>query len=367
MTRILPERLLASPPAAINLLGLLCALGFLIAVLVWTSPVLAASGLALAAVLNAAALWLLRRPPSAARAAVFQEKPTAAPLSPPAEDKLARAVATIHDMTGQQIIGATEQAEIVSRAHRLLDEFLNQSQLAQDQTRALAASTRQSTDTSLNGRRAIQEAIQGMNQIRTQVSAIAGTILALAQFAQRIDDIISSVSEIAIQSNLLALNASIEAARAGAQGRGFAVVADEVRALSLQSTQAARQVRAILGEIQAAMKDTVHATEEGLRGVDAGVAMTQQVETFMVELSETVVASHQTISEVYDVARQQVNTLEEIAIGIERLERIGQRVMTNAHTIEMAALELNRLASDLRLGLQGVEQDADDEAEKHPR
>ncbi|NWG15003.1 MAG: hypothetical protein HXY41_00060 [Chloroflexi bacterium] len=365
MTRILPERLLMSPPAATNLLGLLSALVFLVVVLQGGAPAPAVFGLALAAVLHAAAL-LLRRPLSAARPAVSPAAPPAAPAVPQSADKLARAIATIHDMTGQQIIGATEQAEIVSRAHRLLDEFLNQSQLAQDQTRALAVSTRRSTDTSQHGRRAIQEAIQGMNQIRTQVSAIAGTILALAQFAQRIDDIISSVSEIAIQSNLLALNASIEAARAGTQGRGFAVVADEVRALSLQSTQAARQVRAILGEIQAAMKDTVHATEEGLKGVDAGVAMTQQVEAFMVELAETVVASHQAINDVYDVAREQVNTLEELAIGIERLERIGQRAMTTAHTIEMAALELNRLAADAHLGLQGVKQNADDDAEQHP-
>jgi methyl-accepting chemotaxis protein len=133
-----------------------------------------------------------------------------------------------------------------------------------------------------------------------------------------------------------------------------------VRSLSQQSTQAAKQVRAILGEIQAAMKDTVRATEEGLKGVDAGVIVTQDAEVLIRELAAVVANSQDAINEVYTITRQQVNTLEEIAIGVERVERIAQRNLTSAHTIETTALDVSRLAHDLRQNLTGVHQNADD-------
>lgn len=349
-----------TPAERLNLLGAAAAIVLLVLHLTGLTGTRAALGLLLLAGIHAAALITSRARRSgqpAAPAAVASSAPAA---TAPAAEKFTRSVAIINDMTSQQIIGASEQGEVVARTQTLLDEVLNLSQQAHDQTRLLTITARQTGETSESGQAAIQQAIQGMNQIRTQVSAIAGTILALAQFTQRIDDIISSVSEIAIQSNLLALNASIEAARAGTHGRGFAVVADEVRSLSQQSTTAAKQVRAILGEIQAGMKDTIRATEEGLKGVDSGVAVTQQAEGLMIQLAESVTGSNSAVSEVYNITRRQASTLEEIAIGIERLDRIAQRSAASAHAIEMTTLELSRLAS------AGVQQDADDNREQDP-
>lgn len=346
MMDTLRQRFVLSPADWANAAGLAIALLFGLLVLLWPT-VSALVGLALVAICHATALWL-RAPRSAVPAAPAAAIPAKPATDSTVVDKLGQAVATLHDMTSQQILGATEQSEVIERTHTLLDDFAAQAQQAQDQARHLSASAKAAVATSVSGQSAIQQAILGMNQIRTQVSAIAGTILALAQFTQRIDDIITSVSEIAIQSNLLALNASIEAARAGTHGRGFAVVADEVRSLSQQSTQAAKQVRAILGEIQAAMKDTVRATEEGLKGVDAGVAVTQQAEALIAQLADSVGGSHQSASEVYDITRQQVSTLEEVAIGVERVERIAQLGMTSAHTVELTAHELGRLAEELR-------------------
>lgn len=367
MMRILRNRVNLSLPEWANLLGLCLAFVLLGLYLLSPSAGLVVVALVLLAGFHAAALLIKRPSP-------VTEIKQAAPVQPLTlsetdmdfsvlTDKLNQIVMTIQDMTGQQLLGTTEQSEVISRSHALLDDFLNLAEQAQNQSHQLTVSAKQTVETSENGQAAIHQAIQGMNQIRTQVSAIAGTILALAQFTQRIDDIITSVSEIAIQSNLLALNASIEAARAGIHGRGFAVVADEVRSLSQQSTTAARQVRAILGEIQAAMKDTVRATEEGLRGVDAGVAVTQEAESLMIQLAENVAGSHKSVTAVHDISRQQASMLEEIAISIERIERIAQRSMNSMHTIEMAAQELSRLSDDYRAGSAGVEQNADDHRE----
>ncbi len=360
MIHLLRQRFPLSTLDRVNGLGLVTALIFGLLYLLWPG-VHVLIGLALVALCHAAALWL-RPAPAAAPVVTPLAVPTGGPAAPPV-DKLARAAAALHEQTGQQILGATEQGDVITRTHALLEDFMNRSQQAQEQARHLAASAKAAVETSESGQSAIQQAITGMNQIRTQVSAIAGTILALAQFTQRIDDIITSVSEIAIQSNLLALNASIEAARAGTHGRGFAVVADEVRSLSQQSTQAARQVRAILGEIQAAMKDTVRATEEGLKGVDTGVAVTQEAEGLIAQLAANVGGSHHAASEVYDITRQQASTLEEVAISLERVERITQRGLTSARTMELTAQELTQLAADLRS--LGVQQDADDHRKQH--
>jgi methyl-accepting chemotaxis protein len=273
-------------------------------------------------------------------------------------DSLAEAARSMHDVTAQQSAGAREQADVITRTNSLLTDFIDLSERVQEQARALTTAAKQATETSASGGEAIHQAIEGMNQIRAQVSAIAGTILALAQYTQRIDDIIASVSEIATQSNLLALNASIEAARAGVHGRGFAVVADEVRSLSAGSTQAARQVRAILGEIQSAMKEAVRATEAGLEGVDAGVAMTQQADAVMTQLAANINDSYKAVNRIYEIIRQQVDGLEEIAIGVERIDRITQKNLTSTRAVEAVADELTRLATDLQItvGVSGYSQ-----------
>ncbi len=291
-------------------------------------------------------------------------------------DSLVHAVRSIHDVTGQQASGAREQAELIARTNTLLTDFIELSNQVQEQARALTNVSKQAAETSSSGQAAIHQAIEGMAQIREQVAAIAATILALAQYTQRIDDIIASVSEIATQSNLLALNASIEAARAGIHGRGFAVVADEVRSLSAGSTQAAKQVRSILSEIQSAMKESFRATEDGLAGVDAGLSMTQQADAVMVELTENVSTAYQSVNRIYDIIRQQVDGLEEISISVERMDRITQKNLDSTQAVEVVGDELTRLATDIQItvGISGytgsqsaVDQDTRQDAEEDTR
>lgn len=265
-------------------------------------------------------------------------------------DGMVKAAEAIRQVMEQQTRGAAEQVEVIQLTNTHLDEFLELAESVSEQARSMTRTAQEAADISQKGQAALQHAISGMNQIRTQVSAIGQTIYKLAQLTRRIDEIITSVSEIATQSNLLALNASIEAARAGTHGRGFAIVAEEVRTLSQQSTLAAKQVRAILGEVQNAVRETIDATEIGVQEVNTGVVMTQEADSVMAQLATNVTASYQTIRRISEVIREQSDGMETIAINMERIDRITQQNLVSTGLIEQVSKNLLGLASGLQHG-----------------
>jgi hypothetical protein len=284
-------------------------------------------------------------------------------------DGLARATDAINQVVLQLATGASEQVTSIGLTNERLETFLKLSEEIREQARSVTLMAGHTAEFSTKGQASIEQAIAGIEAVRVQVTHIAETIIRLGELTQRIDEIILSVSEIATQSNLLALNASIEAARAGAHGRGFAVVADEVRALSQQSTAAAQQVRGILGEIQNAMKQTVEATQAGMAGVDSGIARTHEADTIMQNLSQSVTASFKSVKAIYDVIRQQMEDLEEIAITIERIERITQQNLASTRMVETVAANLSHLSDDLQVAIaqnsDGVDQNTEDYSKEH--
>jgi|GEM_PF-6412094 len=262
------------------------------------------------------------------------------------------------EFSAAQATTAREERELIRSANDAMDALLGLAERMQAEARSLTHLAGETAAGSEEGQTAIQQAIEGMESIRAHVSIIATSIVQLAQLAQRIDPIISAVSEIATQSNLLALNASIEAARAGTHGRGFAVVADEVRTLSAQSTESARQVRAILGEIQAAIKQSMKATEDGLSGVDEGVQRTHQADAAMILLAANVGRAQQGVNQTYDIMRQQTERLDSISMAMERLSRLAANRETNTRVLEDATHALRRAI------LMPVDEDAGDDAKQ---
>ncbi|MEL7434004.1 MAG: methyl-accepting chemotaxis protein [Chloroflexota bacterium] len=263
-------------------------------------------------------------------------------------DGLVRATHAINEVTSQQSSSAKEQVDVIGNANEKLDAFLVLSNEISAQARAIARVSQEAADISETGQQALQQTLESMEDIRKQVEAIGETIVTLAGYTRRIDGIITSVSEIATQSNLLALNASIEAARAGTHGRGFAVVADEVRELASQSTQSAAAVRFILGEIKNAMKDTVEATRTGIENVDAGVDKTQEANQVIVQLTNNVRESRDAVGSIYNVIRQQADGMEEIAIDMDRIQMITNQSLASTRTVESVSANLTRLANDLQ-------------------
>jgi len=280
-------------------------------------------------------------------------------------DGLVRSVQAINEATQQQSSSAGEQSDVITLTNKLLDDFLKLSERIRDEALSVTKTAQETEEISDQGQEAIEQAIIGMDDLREQVAAIGKTIVTLADLTRRIDEIINSVSEIATQSNLLALNASIEAARAGVHGRGFAVVADEVRSLAQQSTQAAAQVRAILAEIQNAMKETIRATEVGMDGVNDGVARTREANEVIVQLSESVSASNSAVRDIYEVIRQQAQGLEEISISMDRIQMITQNTMASTRAVEAVSTNLTRLASDLQSAVGQPVEDSDERLNEH--
>jgi len=267
-------------------------------------------------------------------------------------DGLVRAAHAIGEVTEQQTLGANEQAEIIGITNNNMDGFLSLSERITERAREINRTAGQSIDLANEGKSSLTQAMDGMDQIRQQVQAIGSTIVTLTQLTRRIDEIITSVSEIATQSNLLALNASIEAARAGVHGRGFAVVADEVRSLAGQSTQAASQVRSILAEIQNAVKQTVSATEAGMISADEGVITIRRADKTMIQLADNVETTQRAVRSIYEVIREQANGLEEVAISVERIERITQQTLASTRMVGTVSTNLNRLADDLQQAIE---------------
>ena len=218
----------------------------------------------------------------------------------------------------QQSASARQQAAAVSEVTSTAEELQQTSAQAQDHAQEVIENSEGSVAVARRGNEAVEDSVEAMKQIRRQVESIAEKILNLSEQTQQVGEIIESVSEIAEQSKLLALNASIEASRAGEHGRGFSVVADEMRTLADQSKEATRQVRSILGEIQKATNSAVIATEEGSKKVESGVDLAE-------EAGETIHTLSQVTEEAADAAQLIDASSNQQSRGIQQVsEAMGQ-------------------------------------------
>lgn len=186
-----------------------------------------------------------------------------------------------------------------------------------------------------------------MSRIKDRVEEIARSILAVSEQTQQIGEIISSVSKIAAQSNLLALNKSVEAVRAGERGRGFAVVAAEVRTLAEQSREATAKIKGILSEIRSGINATVMATEEGTKGVDAGVKLTAQTQDVIAQLGNVIQESAQAATQMVASGHQQASGMDQVATAMQNINQATMQNLGSTRQAERAAENLNQLARGL--------------------
>lgn len=211
---------------------------------------------------------------------------------------------------------------------------------------ALAAETadgsmRQGADVVSTGRAVTDE-------LKTRFSVVAGVVAQLRDHNQNIDAILSVIREIAEQTNLLALNAAIEAARAGEQGRGFAVVADEVRKLAGKSQASAQEIHVVLGAVKSVTEQAIEAIHEGREQVDASVSCAQQTQQALAGVAQAVTLMSTMSQDIAQSASQQTQVTHQINGGMSEVTQLAQ------HTRD-AALEAMRIGDELAALAQALE------------
>jgi methyl-accepting chemotaxis protein len=198
------------------------------------------------------------------------------------------------------------------------------------------------------GTQTTQESIDAMQRIQEQMNSIAGSIVQLSEQGQAIGEIIATVNSLAEQSNLLAVNASIEAAKAGEQGKGFVVVAQEVKSLAVQSKQATAQVRTILGEIQRATTAAVRNTEQGSREVEVGGKLSESLGDAVRSLADNIETAAQAATQIAASAQQQMVGMDQVALAMQNIQDATSQSLASTRQTESAAQNLHQLGLKLQ-------------------
>jgi len=180
------------------------------------------------------------------------------------------------------------------------------------------------------------------------MTVISDSIIQLSDQTSAISDVIATVSDLAEQSNLLSVNAAIEAAKAGDQGKGFAVVAQEVRNLADQSKQAVAQVRGILSDIEKATAVTVMATEVGSKSVETGAKQSIEAGEAIDRLAESINAAVQATHQTLASTEQQFAGLDQITTAMGSIKEASAQNVMGTHQIEVEAKNLRDMATALQ-------------------
>lgn len=250
--------------------------------------------------------------------------------------------------TTQVASGTAETATAITETSTTVEEVQQAARQSAEKAKNVADSAQRVAQVSQNGQKAVDESVNGMNHIREQMDSIAQTVVRLSEQSQSIGGIIASVTEIADQSNLLAVNAAIEAAKAGEQGKGFAVVAQEIKNLAGQSKQATSQVRNILNDVQKATGAAVMATEQGTKAVEAGVKQSARAGEAILILAESINEAVQSATQILASSQQQVVGMDQIGVAMQNINQAGTETAVSMVQSEKSAKNLNDLGQKLK-------------------
>jgi methyl-accepting chemotaxis protein len=249
--------------------------------------------------------------------------------------------------TTQVAAAATETATAVTETTTTVEEVKQTAQLATQKAKFVSESAQRAAQVSENGKRSAADSIEAMKQIREQMESIAESIVRLSEQGQAIGEIMLTVNDLAEQSNLLAVNASIEAAKAGEQGKGFGVVAQEVRNLAEQSKQATIQVRGILSDIQKATNAAVMVTEQASKAVEAGVKQSVQAGESVQKLGDSVAEAAQAATQIAASSQQQMVGMDQVVQAMENIKTASMQNVASTKQTETAARNIGGLGRKL--------------------
>ena len=257
-----------------------------------------------------------------------------------AANVLASSASEISASVTQVTSGAQETATAVTQTTATIEEVKQSAHLTSQKSTDVAANAQRGLQTAYAGKKATETAVDGMTRINEQMASIAETTMKLGEQGQAIGEITSTVDDIAEQSNLLAVNAAVEAAKAGEYGKGFAVVAQEIKTLAEQSKQATKQVRGILHDIQKATGAAVMATEQGSKSVEQGakesLSANESIQTLSACFTETVQAAGQIAASMQEL----LTGMDQVALAMGCIRDASQQNVVSMRQLESSAQTL---------------------------
>jgi methyl-accepting chemotaxis protein len=258
-----------------------------------------------------------------------------------AAGQLATASSEVAATTANQSEAASAMAATVQQVAVSINHVANSARDAHEVTERTG-------NMSQDGNRVIKDTVAEMQAVSTAVGQAAATLRATGENSEKISGIVQVIKAVAEQTNLLALNAAIEAARAGEQGRGFAVVADEVRKLAERSAQAANEVGGMIVALQDSAKTAVDTMEQAVERVGRGVTMAEKASESMLGITEGAARVVAAVNDISDALKEQGVASNHIAANVEKIATMSEENRTATRAAADTALRLEQLAANTR-------------------
>jgi methyl-accepting chemotaxis protein len=256
--------------------------------------------------------------------------------------------AELASTANQQAVGAMEQATAMSEISTTITELLATSRQITESAQRVSGVAELTAVAGRSGVETVAAARESMGEIRRQVDVIVNHMLELGDKSQRIGAVLDIVSELAEQTNILAINSTIEAAGAGESGRRFAVVADEVRKLADRVAESTKEIRILIEVVRGAVHTTVIATEIGSKAVDAGTAQFAGVSSSFEEIVGLVGSTTEAAREIELSTKQQTTAVEQVNFAVTNVTQTTQESQASSSQTLRTASELTELSSQLR-------------------
>jgi methyl-accepting chemotaxis protein len=255
--------------------------------------------------------------------------------------------AQLEAAAAQQATGGRDQASAMSEITTTISELLITSRQIADNAQRVSKIAEDTAEAAENGDATINQTRQSIAAIRSQVDQIVQHMLALGEKSQQIGGVVDLVSELAEQTNILAINATIEASGAGEWGRRFAVVAEEIRKLADRTADSAKEIRALIDDVRGAVNTTVMATEIGAKSVDAGARQFDDATSSFRRIAQLVATTNDATREIELSTKQQTTAVEQVNVAASDTARVTRETEASAVQTKQTASHLSTLSSDL--------------------